>query len=81
MYYCGDSCAQLERINVFYHEAWCGKYLPRATLLDLEPGEIDSMRSSPLGEFFRPGSNVNFDAAAGSNRAKGHYTRAGHELW
>jgi tubulin beta len=37
--YC-DNDAQLGRINVFYHEASGGKYVPRAVLFDLEPGVI-----------------------------------------
>jgi len=38
--YCGDNDAQRVRINVFYHEASGGKYVPRAVLFDLEPGVI-----------------------------------------
>jgi hypothetical protein len=38
--YCGDSDLQLERINVFYNEATGGRYVPRAILMDLEPGMI-----------------------------------------
>ena len=38
--YSGDNNAQLDRINVFYHEASGGKNVPRAVLLDLEPGVI-----------------------------------------
>ena len=34
--YCGGNDAQLGRINVFYHEASGGKYVPRAVLFDLE---------------------------------------------
>jgi hypothetical protein len=37
---------------------------------------IDAVRTTPLGELFRPGSLVNPNAAAGSNLAKGHYTKA-----
>jgi tubulin beta len=40
--YCGDNDAQLGRINVFYHEASGGKYVPRALIFDLEPGLIDA---------------------------------------
>ena len=47
--YYGDSDLQLERINVFYNEANGGRYVPRAVLVDLEPGVIDSVRSSPIG--------------------------------
>jgi len=36
--YHGDSDLQLERINVYYNEATGGKYVPRAVLVDLEPG-------------------------------------------
>jgi len=38
--FCGDNDAQIERIHVFYHEASGGKNVPRAVLLDLEPGVI-----------------------------------------
>ena len=38
--YCGDNDAQLGSINVFYHGASGGKYVPRAVLFDLEPGVI-----------------------------------------
>ena len=36
--YHGASDLQLERINVYYNEATGGKYVPRAVLVDLEPG-------------------------------------------
>lgn len=36
--YHGDSDLQLERINVYYNEATGGRYVPRAILMDLEPG-------------------------------------------
>ena len=39
---------QLERINVYYNEAGNAKYVPRAVLVDLEPGTMDSVRSSLL---------------------------------
>jgi tubulin beta len=38
--YCGDLDLQLERINVYNNEATGGKYVPRAVLVDLEPGTI-----------------------------------------
>ena len=43
--YFGDNDAHLDIINVFYHEASGGKYLPRAVLFDLEPGVIDAVRA------------------------------------
>lgn len=52
--YKGTSDVQLERINVYYNEAQAGKYVPRAVLVDLEPGTMDSIRGGPLGTLFRP---------------------------
>ena len=47
--YWGDNDAQLDRINVFYHEASGDTYVPRTVFYDLEPGVIDAVRASPLG--------------------------------
>jgi tubulin beta len=55
--YFGDNDAQFDRIDVFYHKTWGGKYAPRTVLF--EPGIIDAVRASPLGELFRPGNLVN----------------------
>lgn len=52
--YKGTTDTQLERINVYYNEAAAGKYVPRAVLVDLEPGTMDSIRGGPLGSLFRP---------------------------
>lgn len=52
--YKGTSDLQLERINVYYNEASANKYVPRAVLVDLEPGTMDSIRGGPLGNLFRP---------------------------
>jgi tubulin beta len=75
--YCGDNDAQLGRINVFDHEASGGKYVPRTGFF--EPGMIDAVRASPLGELFRPGNLVNQNA--GNNWAKGHFRRPMHQLF
>uniref|UniRef100_A0A4W3ISF3 Tubulin beta-2A chain n=1 Tax=Callorhinchus milii TaxID=7868 RepID=A0A4W3ISF3_CALMI len=56
--YHGDSHLQLERINVYYNEAAGSKYVPRAILVDLEPGTMDSVRSGPFGQIFRPDNFV-----------------------
>ena len=71
--------ATLERINVYYNEATGGKYVPRAVLVDLEPGTMDSVRSGPFGQIFRPDNFVFGQSGAGNNWAKGHYTE-GAEL-
>ncbi|THG02925.1 hypothetical protein TEA_013825 [Camellia sinensis var. sinensis] len=77
--YLGDSDLQLERVNVYYNEASCGRFVPRAVLMDLEPGTMDSVRSGPYGQIFRPDNFVFGQSGAGNNWAKGHYTE-GAEL-
>merc|ERR1711906_39944 len=68
--YHGDSDLQLERINVYFNEATGGRYVPRAVLMDLEPGTMDSVRADHF---------VFGQSGAGNNWAKGHYTE-GAEL-
>ncbi|XP_069324405.1 tubulin beta-6 chain isoform X5 [Eulemur rufifrons] len=77
--YVGDSALQLERINVYYNESSSQKYVPRAALVDLEPGTMDSVRSGPFGQLFRPDNFIFGQTGAGNNWAKGHYTE-GAEL-
>ena len=61
------------------NEAANAKYVPRAVLIDLEPGTMDSVRSGPIGGLFRPDNFVFGQSGAGNNWAKGHYTE-GAEL-
>lgn len=56
-----------------------GKYVPRAILLDLEPGTMEAVRSGTYGKLFRPDNFVFGQSGAGNNWAKGHYTE-GAEL-
>ncbi|XP_030780314.1 tubulin beta-8 chain-like isoform X2 [Rhinopithecus roxellana] len=83
--YHGDSRLQLERIDVYYNEASGetpdsgGRYVPRAVLVDLEPGTLDSVRLGPFGQIFRPDKFIFGQCGAGNNWAKGHYTE-GAEL-
>lgn len=64
--YHGDNDLQLERINVYYTEANGGKYVPRSILVDLEPGTMDSVRSSPMGLLFRPDNFIFGQSGAGT---------------
>jgi len=48
--------------------------VPRAILMDLEPGTMDSVRAGPFGQLFRPDNFVFGQTGAGNNWAKGHYT-------
>ena len=72
--YHGDSDLQIERIEVYFNESSNDSYVPRAVLTDLEPGTMDSVRSSPFGKIFRPDNFVYGQSGAGNNWAKGHYT-------
>ena len=77
--YNGTSDLQLERMNVYFNEAAGNKYVPRAVLVDLEPGTMDAVRAGPFGQLFRPDNFVFGQSGAGNNWAKGHYTE-GAEL-
>jgi len=70
----GTPDQRLERINVYFSEATGGKYVPRSVLVDLEPGTMDTVRSGPYGQLFRPDNFVYAQSGAGNNWAKGHYT-------
>ena len=57
--YCGDNDAHLGCINIFYHEALGGKYVPCAVLFDLEPGVTGAATLSRRSASFNPGKFVN----------------------
>ena len=65
---------KLGRIDVYCNEAEEGKYVPRACLVDLDPGCLDSIRSGSLGSLFRPDNYLVGQSGTGNNWAKGHYT-------
>jgi len=76
---------ELENIDVYFRgtmdnlkDPRC-KFIPRAVLVDLEPGTMDVIKASEMGKLFKP-DNMCFGAnGAGNNWAKGHYTE-GAEL-
>ena len=63
----GVNDAQLDRINVLYHEASGGKYAPRAVLFDLEPVVTGAVRasSSPAASRTRTCTNAAVFIASG----------------
>eukprot|EP00915_Cephaloidophora_sp_WS-2016_P003418 GHVH01004582.1.p1 GENE.GHVH01004582.1~~GHVH01004582.1.p1 ORF type:complete len:437 (+),score=50.60 GHVH01004582.1:78-1388(+) len=67
----GDPRGQLD---VCFNEVANGKYVPRAVLVDLEPGVLDTCKSSDLRTLFNPGNYICGANGAGNNWAKGHYT-------
>eukprot|EP00116_Pleurobrachia_bachei_P005609 sb/3465871/ len=64
---------------VSYKTVLSASYVPRALIVDLEPGVIDVIKASPLGPVFRPDNYVHGRNGAGNNWATGHYTE-GAEL-
>jgi tubulin beta len=48
--------------------------VPRAVLVDLEPGVMDSVRSDTMGRLFNPSNFIFGQNGAGNNWAKGFYT-------
>jgi len=68
----------LDKVNVYMRMAG-ERYVPRACLVDLEPGTVDVIKASPVGTLFKPDNFVFGASGAGNNWAKGHYTE-GAEL-
>ena len=71
--YVGDKPVQKERLDVYYNESSSGKYVPRAVLVDLEPGTMDTIRSGTYGGLFHPDNFVFGKSGAGNNWAKGMF--------
>lgn len=69
----GSRLCNLCLISVFSRLTGC-KYVPRAVLVDLEPGVLDSIRGREIGPLFRPDNFIAGLTGAGNNWAKGHYT-------
>ncbi|KAL4744887.1 tubulin beta-2 chain [Aspergillus terricola var. indicus] len=78
-FYNGTSDLQMERMNVYFNQVGNNKYVPRAVLVDLEPGTVDALQSGRNGGLFRPDNFVFGQSGPGNNWAKGHYTE-GAEL-
>jgi len=77
--YTGKDAAQdLDKVNVYMRQTG-ERYVPRACLVDLEPGTVDVIKASPVGTLFKPDNFVFGASGAGNNWAKGHYTE-GAEL-
>lgn len=50
------------------------KYIPRAVLVDLDPGTMDWIKETAYGQLFDPDNFVFGQSDASNNWAKGHYT-------
>ncbi|KAL6941928.1 Tubulin beta chain (Beta tubulin) [Hanseniaspora vineae] len=77
--YVGTNPLEKAGLPVYFNEASSGKYVPRSINVDLEPGTIDVVKNSKIGNLFRPDNFINGQSSAGNVWAKGHYTE-GAEL-
>jgi tubulin beta len=65
---------KLDKLGVYFRETGELRFTARAILVDLEPGILDKIRSSPYGGIFRKDAVNHSAGGAGNNWAKGHYT-------
>ncbi|KMZ56554.1 hypothetical protein ZOSMA_93G00180 [Zostera marina] len=72
--YTGNSDLQLERVNVYYNEASCGRFVPRVVLMDLEPGTMENVKTGPFGQIFCLDNFIFGQSGAVNNWVKGHYS-------
>ncbi|KZC09080.1 PREDICTED: tubulin beta-3 chain-like isoform X2 [Dufourea novaeangliae] len=77
--FCGESELQSQRLNVYFTQGPDCRYVPRAILLDLDPGTLNSLLCSSCRGMFKPDNFVAGRASASNNWAKGYYTE-GAEL-
>merc|ERR1712060_318024 len=68
----------LDKVSVYMRSAG-ERYVPRACLIDLEPGTMDVIKASAIGPLFKNDNMCFGNNGAGNNWAKGHYTE-GAEL-
>jgi tubulin beta len=64
----------MDKVDVYFKAAGKDRYVPRAALVDLEPGTLDVIKANPIGKMFKPDNFVFGASGAGNNWAKGHYT-------
>jgi tubulin beta len=61
-------------LEVFFHKVRDGKYVPRAVLVDLEPGVIHRIENGDMSQLFDEGSIVRKIPGAANNWARGYHT-------
>merc|ERR1712014_50409 len=63
-----------DALNTFFSETGAGKHVPRAVFLDLEPTDIDEVRTGTYRQLFHPEQLISGKEDAANNFARGHYT-------
>jgi tubulin beta len=64
---------QKEMLNVYFNESRGGRYVPRAVLVDSEPGNLDRIRAGEMGQLFRSDSYIASRGTSGGIFTKGYY--------
>jgi len=65
---------RLDKVGVYFRESGEKRYVPRAILVDLEPGILEVIKAAPTGKMFKPDNFIFGASGAGNNWGKGHYT-------
>ncbi|KAL6121740.1 hypothetical protein NUSPORA_01300 [Nucleospora cyclopteri] len=68
-----------ESCQSFFYRTSTNKFVPRAVMVDLEPGVIAEIQRGEYKSLFHPDSLINGKEDAANNYARGHYT-AGKEI-
>lgn len=63
-----------EGAQSFFSQTSANTYVPRALMVDLEPGVIDSIKTSKYRNLFHPELLIHGKEDAANNYARGHYT-------
>lgn len=68
----GNTASTNSNMEVFFHKIRDGKYVPRAVLVDLEPGVIARIESGEMSKLFDESSIVRKIPGAANNWARGY---------
>ena len=68
-----------DRKDIFFYQSDDQHYIPRALLIDLEPGVIQAIQNSEYGKMFNPENMFTYMDGAGNNWAKGYEFGEGRE--
>ncbi|KAI5171542.1 tubulin alpha [Nematocida sp. LUAm3] len=69
-----NSGKPIESASSFFSETSNGNMVPRAVMVDLEPGVIDSIKSGEYSSLYHPSQLISGKEDAANNYARGHYT-------
>ncbi|ETO21912.1 tubulin, beta chain, partial [Reticulomyxa filosa] len=63
----------LEKIGVYFRDEE-KQFVPRAILVDLEPGILESIKAAPTAKMFKSDNFISGKDGTGNNWGKGYYT-------